>query len=88
MAGRGGRRPATDAMQPTEPLVACVDGPMQGQWYYEREWAARVESAAYMVARGQRRTACLDYGRGTKRVPHPSGVGDGLALHYQPKENV
>lgn len=43
-------------------LVACVDGPLQGQWFYEGDWLARLEAAAYARDdRGLPAQSCLGY---------------------------
>ncbi len=67
-------------------LVACVDGPMAGQWYFETEWNDRLDAARYMAGKGQRRAVCLDYVDSGNRVQHPDQPADGRALRYQPKE--
>lgn len=70
------------APQPqTEPLVACVDGPMVGQWYTEADWRERVAVAQRMLDKGQRPAACLAYKPGRDEVTGPHGVA--RALRWQ-----
>jgi hypothetical protein len=67
-----------------EPLVACIDGPMVGQWFLQVDWDARIEAARYMLDLGQRRSPVLDYAAsGTE--PHPEWpTARGAAMHYAP----
>jgi hypothetical protein len=68
----------------TRALVACVDGPMQGQWYFLTDWDERVESAKYMAVRGQRRSVCLDYEAAGAPIPHPDEpLAMGTPLTYR-----
>ena len=69
-----------------QPLVACVDGPMVGQWYFQTDWDERVAAADYMAAKGERRQACLDYVVGSGMVEHPDQPAKGTPLRYKPKE--
>lgn len=64
-------------------LVACLDGPMTGQWFTRVDWLARIDAARYLHEdRGQRRQPCLDYAPGplTRHPTEPAITGHAL-LH-------
>jgi hypothetical protein len=54
-----------------EPLVACVNGPLIGQWFTLADWTARQDAARRMKERGQRPTPALDYAPTGATVSHP-----------------
>jgi hypothetical protein len=69
----------------SEPLVACVDGPMAGQWYTAADWSERLATAERMTERGQRRSPVLDYVRTGATVAHPhQDEASGGAWNHQP----
>lgn len=56
-------------------LVACVGGPMGGQWFYRRDWDTRVNAAAYMQQRTGARAGVLGYRLTSEIVTHPHHAG-------------
>jgi hypothetical protein len=66
-AGGGKKRPAWAG----EELVACVDGPMAGQWHTAADWTHRLEAALYMADRQQPPAAALAYAPTGRSVAHP-----------------
>lgn len=59
-------------------LVACVDGPLAGQWYHRADWTARRQAAQRMGYDDAHPAApALGYveDRGPAAVEHPSDLG-------------
>jgi hypothetical protein len=54
-----------------ERLIACVDGPMAGQWFTAGDWAERLSAAANMTAKSQPPTAIQDYVSTGQTIGHP-----------------
>lgn len=57
----------------TSQLVACVDGPLVGQWFYLEEWRARLASARHMLELNGTPQPVLAYSRPSPgdMVAHP-----------------
>jgi hypothetical protein len=76
---RGGGSPSLATAQ----LVACVDGPLRGQWFHLADWRARIDGARHMVNLGQRAGASLAYSTPSRgdmvSHPHFDGVA-GMAV--------
>lgn len=70
---------------PSIRLIACIDGPLQNQWFFESEWTERVAAAQRMLALGQRRSATLDYVQDGV-TPHPEWplLAQGAAMYHRP----
>lgn len=58
-------------------LVAVIDGPMHGQWFFLDEWQARIQAAHTMRTHGQPPAACLLYDHPSRGdlIDHPHTVG-------------
>lgn len=67
-----------------EPLVACVGGPMDGQWFTAADWRARLAATRRMSQLDQPATACQQYAPAGLLVAHPnhpSITGNGWHWH-------
>jgi hypothetical protein len=85
--------PKSNALRSLD-LVACVGGPMHGQWFYLEDWKVRVQAARSMGYDDTTRPgACLAYTDTRKKVPHPDRTDKqnapitGRALRYEPGHN-
>jgi hypothetical protein len=54
-------RTARTRTGPVEPLIACLAGPLRGQWFWRRDWDALLRAGERMLARGQRPAPVLSY---------------------------
>jgi hypothetical protein len=68
-----------------EPLIACIGGPLTGQWFTTADWHERLGAARRMRERGQQPTPVLAYSPTGPRVRHPHQVeATGAAWHHRP----
>ncbi|GAA3624518.1 hypothetical protein GCM10022223_46990 [Kineosporia mesophila] len=73
------RAGAGDAhLTPDEELIACVGGLMDGQWFTAADWAARQQTAAYMLAREQGQGASTIYEPTRERRRHRTDPRPGI----------
>jgi hypothetical protein len=54
-----------------EDLIACVNGPLSGQWFTATDWAERQAAAERMAAKNQRPTAVSAYTPAGHHVANP-----------------
>jgi hypothetical protein len=77
--------PAGPRIDPTRPMVVCVDGPRAGQWWYLDEWKALRARAQDMEPCLEARPNCLDYEPLTALRQHPTALGEtGNMMRYRP----
>jgi hypothetical protein len=71
-----GRRGAVPDPHAGEPLVAVVDGPLRGRWYYESDWEGSRNAAERMARYRQPDVPPSDYlgyAPTDDYEPHPTG---------------
>jgi hypothetical protein len=66
-----------------EPLVACVGGPFDGQWFTEDQWRTRRDATERMQQIHTGRPApTLDYHRTRQTESHPEQFVPGTVWRY------
>lgn len=83
------KTPPPWATDPMTLLVACIDGPLQDQWFFKADWDERVSAARHMADRSQRRSPTLDYVQDGV-VPHPEwpALAQGTAMYHRPERRT